>query len=111
MNRVNIKNQDIPVILECDVLVVGAGMSEFAAAVSAARAGVNTILAEKHHFSGGVGTSGLMCSFSNYFMKRDGKQITAGLPIEFIDSIVMEGGGQPNYIKKARDKFPMSWKL
>ncbi|MBI4847357.1 MAG: FAD-dependent oxidoreductase [Nitrospirae bacterium] len=43
----------------CDVLVIGAGVSGVAAALAAARAGVKTILAEKENFLGGVGYSGL----------------------------------------------------
>jgi flavin-dependent dehydrogenase len=42
-------SREIPVILECDVLVLGAGMSGFAAAVTAARTGVKTVLAEKDY--------------------------------------------------------------
>ena len=65
--------REAPVLLDCDVLVLGAGMSGFAAAVSAARAGVDTVLVEKDHFPGGVATSGLMCSIGNYFVTREGR--------------------------------------
>ena len=54
--------KEAPVLLDCDVLVVGAGVSGFAAAVSAARAGVDVVLAEKNHYPGGVATSGRMRS-------------------------------------------------
>ena len=106
MADVTTTSKTVPVILECDVLVVGAGMSGFAAAVSAARAGAKTVLAEKNHFPGGVATSGLMCSVSNYFLTRDGTQVTTGLPIELIDRIVSEGGGQPNYMRPGQPQIP-----
>jgi hypothetical protein len=44
----------------CDILVIGAGVSGVAAAVAAARSGMQTILAEKDSFLGGTGCSGLL---------------------------------------------------
>ena len=41
MNRTLTVTQEVPILLECDVLVVGAGTSGFAAAVSASRAGAD----------------------------------------------------------------------
>ncbi|MBC8508352.1 MAG: FAD-dependent oxidoreductase [Chloroflexi bacterium] len=74
-------------------------MSGFAAAISAARAGVRVVVAERNHFPGGVATSGLMCSIGNYFVTRDGTQMTAGLPIEFIDRLVAENGAMKDYLR------------
>ena len=98
--------RDVPVLLDCDVLVLGAGMSGFAAAVSAARAGVETVLVEKNHFPGGVATSGLMCSIGNYFVTRDGTRATTGLPVEFIDRLVAEGGTMPDYRRPTQPQIP-----
>jgi hypothetical protein len=81
-------------------------MSGFAAAVTAARTGVKTVLAEKNHFPGSVNTSGMMSSIGNYFLTRDGTQITYGLPIEFIDRIVSEGGGEKDYLRKELPQIP-----
>ena len=98
-NRLTIEKKEVPILLDCDVLVVGAGMSGFAAAISAARAGVRVVVAERNHFPGGVATSGLMCSIGNYFVTRDGTQMTAGLPIEFIDRLVAENGAMKDYLR------------
>ena len=106
MNKALTVTQEIPILLECDVLVVGAGISGFAAAVSASRAGADVVLAEKNHFPGGVATSGLMCSISNYFVTRDGTQITTGLPIEFIDRLVSEGGTMADYLRPTQPQIP-----
>lgn len=106
MNNTLTITQEVPILLECDVLVVGAGTSGFAAAVSAARAGASVVLAEKNHFPGGVATSGRMCSISNYFVTRDGTQITTGLPIEFIDRLVSEGGTMPDYLRPTQPQIP-----
>ena len=101
-----VPQKEVPLLLDCDVLVVGAGMSGFSAAVSAARSGVNTVLAEKNHFPGGVSTSGLMCSISNYFVTRDGTQVTTGLPVEFIDRLVAENGTMKEYLRPTQPQIP-----
>ena len=103
---VTVTEKQVPILLECDVLVVGAGISGFAAAVSAGRAGVKVVLAEKNHFPGGVATSGLMCSISNYFVTRDGTQVTTGLPIEFIDRLVSENGTMDEYLRPTQPQIP-----
>jgi hypothetical protein len=93
-------------LLDCDVLVVGAGVSGFAAAVSAGRAGAEVVLVEKNHYPGGVATSGRMCSMSNYLLTRDGTQVTTGLPIEFLDRLVREGGAMPGYLQPTQPQIP-----
>ncbi len=101
-----LNTREVKVISTCDVFVLGAGMSGFAAAISAARTGQSVIIADKNHYPGGVATSGLMCSMGNYFVTRDGTQITKGFPIEFIDNIVKEGGAQPDFLRKTHPQIP-----
>ena len=101
-----VPQKEVPLLLDCDVLVVGAGVSGFSAAVSAARTGVNTVLVEKNHFPGGVSTSGLMCSISNYFVTRDGTRVTTGLPVEFIDRLVAENGTMKEYLRPTQPQIP-----
>ena len=50
-------SQDIPVLGDYDVCVVGAGPGGVGAAVAAARAGKRTILVEHYGYPGGVGTN------------------------------------------------------
>lgn len=101
-----VPSKQVPILLDCDVLVVGAGVSGFAAAISASRAGAKVALAEKNHFPGGVATSGLMCSMSNYFVTRDGAQVTTGLPTEFVDRLVSEGGAMAGYLRPTQPQIP-----
>ena len=101
-----VPQREIPLLLDCDVLVVGAGMSGFSAAVSAARTGANTVLAEKNRFPGGVSTSELVCSMSNYFVTRDGTQVTTGLPVEFVDRLVAENGAMKEYLRPTQPQIP-----
>jgi hypothetical protein len=106
MTDVIVAQKNVPILIDCDVLVVGAGVSGFAAAVSASRAGAHVVLAEKNHYPGGVATSGLMCSISNYFVTRDGQQVTTGLPIEFIDRLVSEHGAMGEYLRATQPQIP-----
>lgn len=63
MKTVQIPAQTVPVIAETDVLVVGSGPGGLAAAISAARAGVDTMLVERYGCFGGnltqVGVEGI----------------------------------------------------
>ncbi len=54
---------DVPLFLEADVVVCGGGPAGFAAALSAARAGKQTVLLEKGGSCGGLGTQGLVPMF------------------------------------------------
>ena len=49
--------------IKCDVLICGGGVAGISAAVAAARAGANTILAEAEAMLGGTASLGLNCSF------------------------------------------------
>ena len=56
-------SQDVPVLGDYDVCVVGAGPGGVGAAVAAARAGKRTILVEHYGYPGGVGTCGFVGDF------------------------------------------------
>ena len=55
---VSIPGRDIPILANADVVVAGGGPSGFAAAVTAARAGLQVILIERYGFLGGLATAG-----------------------------------------------------
>jgi len=52
--------QDIPVIAETDVMVIGAGPAGVAAAIAASRTGASTYLVERYNHLGGLWTGGLV---------------------------------------------------
>jgi hypothetical protein len=75
----------IPVIDSADVVVLGGGPSGVAAAVSAARQGVDVILVEKSYCLGGLWTSGCVLPLNNTrAITRDGKwsQVVFGVSEE-----------------------------
>ena len=76
----------------CDVVVCGGGMSGFAAAVSAARSGADTILIESGGFLGGTATKGLVGPFMTCYDGKGEKQIIRGLFSELVSRLLEEGG-------------------
>ena len=81
MKTVHIPEQTIPVIAETDVLVVGSGPGGLAAAISSARAGVETMIVERYGCFGGnlthVGVEGIA------WYRRSGTVDVEGIGIEF----------------------------
>ncbi|MBS5065479.1 MAG: FAD-dependent oxidoreductase [Hungatella hathewayi] len=60
MRYIEEPGRQIPVIVECDVLVLGAGPAGVSAAITAAREGARTVLVEQSGDVGGIATAGLM---------------------------------------------------
>lgn len=71
-------SKSIPVKKQYDVIVCGGGVAGVAAAVSAAKNGLSTLLLEKSNLLGGLGTLGLINLFVPMCNGR-GKQIIFGL--------------------------------
>jgi hypothetical protein len=79
--------QDIKVIREADVVVVGGGPGGIGAAVSAARNGADTVLIERYGYLGGMGTGGLVTIIPQ-LTDYTGKQWIVGLTQEWIDRLI-----------------------
>ncbi len=91
------KNITLPIQKEykCDVAVCGGGISGFAAAVSAARAGASVILIESGGFLGGTATKGLVGPFMTCYDAKGENQIIKGLFSELVERMVADGGAVP----------------
>jgi hypothetical protein len=76
--------QEVEVIRECDVLVVGGGPGGHAAAVAAARSGADTVLVERYGILGGQASGGVVTIIPN-LTGRDGRQEILGQTQEWID--------------------------
>ncbi len=95
--------RSIPVLAETDVLVVGSGPSGLAAALSAAKEGVNTILLERYGFFGGVITQVNMGSIAWY---RYADTIDAGgIQAEFEKKARKMGASMDQYEKMKKVPF------
>jgi hypothetical protein len=82
--------------IEVDVLVVGGGATGLAAAVSAARGGLRTMLVERHGFCGGGAVAGLSGTICGLYEAEDNpsrpKQLVHGFVDEFIAAMEARGG-------------------
>lgn len=103
-------SQDVPVLGDYDVCVVGAGPGGVGAAIAAARAGKRTILVEHYGYPGGVGTN---CNSPTFFYDSyKGQQYIKGIADEFIRRLAKRGAAwyntkderyQPDYSRPIGD--------
>ncbi len=82
--------QELPVIRNVDVVVVGAGPAGLAAAVAAARNGANTMLIEQTGVLGGMATSGLVGPFMTCYDNDVTEQVVKGI-FDIIKEINRQG--------------------
>ncbi len=89
-------------IKKYDLIVAGGGMSGVAAAVTAARKGINTLLIEQTSMLGGLGTSGLMT------MIMTSRHWFYGIGKEIVDRLIAEGNARliDDYPVKDYDRIP-----
>ncbi len=73
----------VPVVRECDVLVVGGGPAGQAAAVAAARAGAEVTLLERYGYLGGLASGGMVLVLDD--MCAPGEISVGGLALEIIE--------------------------
>ena len=82
--------REVPILLECDVLVVGGGPSGVAAALSAARMGMKTCLVERYNHLGDLWTGGLVLPLNcTHGLSREAQrtQVIHGISGEITDRL------------------------
>lgn len=85
--------RDVPVLLECDVVVVGGGPAGIAAAVGAARAGAETVIVEQYGCLGGNITHCAVEPPSWY--RQEKTTMPGGVQQEIEDKMIALGAAGP----------------
>ena len=84
-------HKTIPVLAECDVLVVGGGSAGSSAAIAAARHGAKVILIERYGFLGGTGTAVLDTFYGFFTPGKLERKVVGGIADEVIASLEQRG--------------------
>ncbi len=89
-DTITIPEQQVQVIAECDVLVVGGGAAGMSAAIAAARQGADGILAERYGYLGGLASGGLIALLLT-LDDGEGRQVIAGQCQELVERLEARG--------------------
>jgi len=87
---VTVPEERLPVAVDADLAIVGGGSAGTAAAVTAARAGLRTVLIEDSPFLGGMSTGGCVGTFCGFYYRERGGELTrlvGGFPAEVADRL------------------------
>jgi len=101
--------REIPVVRQCDVLVLGGGPAGLAAAISAARLGAHVSLVERFGYLGGTATAALMACINGFRnqVEPDATQTVRGVAEEIILRLKdLDGLGRSPYPQKAYPTLP-----
>jgi glycine/D-amino acid oxidase-like deaminating enzyme len=80
--------EKLPVLLECEVLVVGGGPAGSMAAIAAARQGADTVLLEQHGFLGGNITAGGIDTIYGFYTPGENPvKVVGGIPDEIVEAL------------------------
>ncbi len=79
--------RDVPVVAECDVVVLGGGTTGACAAAAAARGGRSVVLVERYGFLGGMATAGDVIIWHSDLGTDRRTPVIGGLPIEIVDRL------------------------
>jgi len=88
---ITLPSRRAPVVADTDVLVVGGGPAGLGAAVGAAEAGAEVILAERYGFLGGNATAALVIPMMSYYTHKPSEQQTGATTLFPTD----HGSGNP----------------
>jgi hypothetical protein len=83
---ITLPEQRVPLIAECDVLVVGGGAAGMSAAIAARRQGADVILVERYGYLGGLASGGLIVLLLT-LDDGDGNQVIAGQCQELVERL------------------------
>ncbi len=106
LDFVNVNGGQLPVVAECDVVVVGAGPAGHSAAISAARNGCSVTLLERYHHLGGMASGGMVLVLDD--MVNEGNEIvTTGVVDEFVERLEKVDGA----VYPPREDCQTNWEM
>ena len=106
IDHVSLGSSQVPVVADCDVVVVGAGPAGHAAAISAARNGCSVTLLERYHHLGGMASGGMVLVLDD--MVNEGNEIvTTGVVNEFVERLEKQGAA----VYPPREDCQTNWEM
>ncbi len=94
VSSLRLPGEELPLKGDVDVLVAGGGSAGCAAAVTAARLGLHTVLVEEMPFLGGMSTGGCVGTYCGFYYKERSGSLSAlvgGLPAEIESTLRARG--------------------
>jgi hypothetical protein len=93
-NTILTPGREIPVLSDTDVVIAGGGPSGFAAAITAARAGLRVVLIERYGFLGGLATAGAVGTICGLYLHHPDRiePIISGFAGELTQALGSRGG-------------------
>lgn len=91
---ISVPGRDVPVLADADVVIAGGGPSGFAAAITAARAGLQVVLIERYGFLGGLATAGAVGTLCGLYLHHPNRieLIIEGIATEITGALTARGG-------------------
>src|SRR5437870_527137 len=89
-----VPEERLPILEEADLVVVGGGSAGTAAAITAARAGLRTVLVDDSPFLGGMSTGGCVGTFCGFYHRDRGGELVrlvGGFAAEVMDRLAARG--------------------
>ncbi len=105
MSMVWRKAQEIPVVWQGDVCVLGGGCTGVFAAIRAARMNAKVCIVERQNCFGGVATAGLVNVWHSMFDFDNKERIVSGLSQEVIERLVAERQCEIDNSRNASNRF------
>jgi hypothetical protein len=90
-DRVLVPATEHPVVEDADLIVVGGGSAGMAAAITAARAGLRTVLVDEAPYLGGMSTGGCVGTFCGFYHREtngDLVRLVGGFAAEVMDRLL-----------------------
>ena len=103
------ESRHLAVSHDVDVVVAGGGLSGFAAAMAAARAGADVLLLDMHNAPGGMATFQGIAGFSQHFCGPDGGLVVRGVFAEMFERYAQAEGLTWDWSEYCRGATGKTW--